>query len=479
MRFDNTYLTLPEGLFRRQVPTPVRSPRLVLFNHALATGLGIDSAARTDAEWASLLSGNSLPPGAEPIAQAYAGHQFGHFNMLGDGRAILLGEVLDPEGRRFDLQLKGSGRTPYSRRGDGRATLSSMLREYLVSEAMFHLGIPTTRSLAVVATGEAVYRERTHDGAVLTRVASSHIRVGTFEYARNIGSQEELSALAEHAISRHYPDLGDEEDRVFRFFEAVMDRQLDLIVHWMRIGFIHGVMNTDNMSVSGETIDYGPCAFMNAYRPDTVFSSIDTQGRYAYANQPRIAQWNLAVLAGALLPLMTEPEEKAVQRLEALLEAFPSRYLQRWLGMMGRKLGLTEWRTEDRTLVDGLLAWMADTQADWTSTFVSLMGDHPARDLFGGEQQMPAWFSSWQERAGSQPGGWASAKQEMRRANPVVVPRNHLVEEALQEAVSGNPNTYRRLMDRLASPYSSFADDGVFRLSPPGHDVSYRTFCGT
>jgi uncharacterized protein YdiU (UPF0061 family) len=451
----------------------------VLFNDTLAKELGVESDARTDVEWASLLSGNTLPPGSEPIAQAYAGHQFGHFNMLGDGRAILLGELLGLDGRRSDLQLKGSGRTPFSRRGDGRATLSSMLREYLVSEAMHHLGIPTSRSLAVVATGESVYRERTHEGAVLTRVASSHIRVGTFEYARSFGSSVELSALADHAIGRHYPALRDEEDRAFRFFEAVMDRQIDLVVHWMRVGFIHGVMNTDNMSVSGETIDYGPCAFMNTYRPDTVFSSIDTQGRYAYANQPRIAQWNLAVLAGALLPLIPGPEEQAIQRLEALLETFPGRYLERWLRMMGRKMGILSWRPEDRPLVDGLLPWMSETAADWTLTFQALGAEDPAAALFGACQGAPEWFTAWRDRIEGQPGGPGAAKEVMSDQNPAFIPRNHLVEQALEEAVEGDLASFRKLLERLSRPYAAAADDPVFAAVPPGFDGMYRTFCGT
>lgn len=479
MRFDNTYTTLPESLFRRQAPTPVRAPRLLLLNEAVAGSLGIEPRERPDDEWACLISGNTPPSGSDPIAQAYAGHQFGHFTMLGDGRAILLGELIGPDGRRFDLQLKGSGRTPFSRRGDGRATLASMLREYLVSEAMHHLGIPTTRSLGVVSTGEPVYRERTHDGAVLARVASSHLRVGTFEYARSFGSKEDLAALADHAIDRHYPDLRDVEVRAFRFFEVVMDRQLDLIVHWMRVGFIHGVMNTDNMSVCGETIDYGPCAFMNAYRPDTVFSSIDTQGRYAYANQPRIAQWNLAVLAGALLPLMPETEDLAVQRLESLLEAFPGRYLERWLRMMGRKMGVLAWRNEDRPLVDGLLGWMSETSADWTLTFQALGAEDPATGLFGAGQAVPAWFQTWCQRIDGQPGGRSAARAAMSRVNPVFIPRNHLVEAALEAAEGGEMGPFNRLLGRISRPYAADPDDIGFAELPPGFDGMYRTFCGT
>jgi len=480
MRFDNSYVTLPAALFRRQAPTPVRAPQLVVFNKGLAQELGLRPEALPTDEWAAILSGNRVPEGAEPLAQAYAGHQFGHFTMLGDGRAILLGEVVAPGGGRYDLQLKGSGRTPFSRRGDGRATLPSMLREYLVSEAMHHLGIPTTRSLAVVRTGEPVYRERTHEGAVLARVASSHLRVGTFEYARGFGSVEDLQALADHAITRHYPALAGEEDRAFRLFEAVMDRQADLVVHWMRVGFIHGVMNTDNMSVGGETIDYGPCAFMNAYRPDTVFSSIDTQGRYAFANQPRIAQWNLAVLAGALLPLMPGPEEASVQRLEALLNRFPDSYLGRWLAMMGRKLGLATWTPDDRPIVDGLLAWMAETRSDWTGTFLSLEADGPGGRLFGGGQARPDWYRAWQERVEGQPGGRTAAHALMARANPARIPRNHLVEEALEAAVQGDLTPFLAAVDRLARPYdrnpgSPVTDDRV----PEGFDAGYRTFCGT
>jgi len=479
MQFDSSYLSLPPVFYHRQPPVPVRDPKLVCFNQAFAEALGLHTAADGPGTWAMWLGGNQLPPGASPIAQAYAGHQFGHFTMLGDGRAILLGEILDGEGRRFDLQLKGAGSTPFSRRGDGRATLSSMLREYLISEAMHHLGIPTSRSLAVVSTGEPVYRERVHEGAVLSRVAASHVRVGTFEYARSFCSHEDLQALADYVIKRHYPALVGLEDRVFLLLEAVMDRQLDLIVHWMRVGFIHGVMNTDNMAISGETIDYGPCAFMNVYRPETVFSSIDTQGRYAYAQQPRIAQWNLAVLAGTLLPLMPGPEEALVCRLEELLKSFPDRYLERWQRMMRRKLGLLEARSEDRDIIDGLLLWMTETRADWTDTFLALESDDPELQFFKVGQDRPDWFRVWQERVKGQPGSTMVAKALMARENPTRIPRNHLIEQALEEAVQGDLSRFLVYTNRLARPYDRIRESLDTDKVPMGFDDDYRTFCGT
>jgi uncharacterized protein YdiU (UPF0061 family) len=325
-QIENTYAKLPAAFFTLQQPVPVAKPAIVFFNERLANDLGLGFLNEEEENIAGYFSGNKIPEGAQPLAQAYAGHQFGHFTMLGDGRAILLGEQIDPRGKRFDIQLKGSGQTPYSRRGDGRATLYSMLREYLISESMYHLGIPTTRSLSVVSTGEKVYREEVHNGAVLTRTANSHIRVGTFEYARRFCSAEDLRALTNYTIQRHYPEITDTDNPALELLKAVMHKQIDLMVNWMRVGFIHGVMNTDNMSIAGETIDYGPCAFMNAYNPRTVFSSIDTRGRYAFGNQPYIAQWNLTVFASALLPIISENQQKAVDLVKEVIEGFKEKF---------------------------------------------------------------------------------------------------------------------------------------------------------
>ena len=368
--FQNSYIELPTKLYKKQLPVSVNNPQIIYFNNGLAKELGLEFLSEEKVVAAEYLSGNKIPKGAATISQAYAGHQFGHFTMLGDGRAVLLGEQINKNNQRYDIQLKGSGQTPYSRNGDGRATLSSMLREYIISESMHHLGIPTTRSLAVVQTGEKVYREKVNDGAVLTRIASSHIRVGTFEYVINFCSKEDLEIFAKYVIDRHYPAISDADNPILELLKVVMHKQIDLIVHWIRVGFIHGVMNTDNMSISGETMDYGPCAFMNSYNPKTVFSSIDINGRYAFGNQSTIAHWNLTVFAGTLLPLISDNKEKAIQLATDILNKFSEEYSKKWHQMMYEKLGITKPLKDDKVLVDTLLQLMEESKADYTNTVV-------------------------------------------------------------------------------------------------------------
>lgn len=478
--FDNSYARLPEGLFSRVGPTPVKEPRLVLFNTALAIQLGLRTNGIDQAAIAPLLAGNELPIGAEPVAQAYAGHQFGHFTMLGDGRAILLGEQLTPAGERFDIQLKGSGTTPYSRRGDGRATLRAMLREYLMSEAMHHLGIPTSRSLAVVRTGQTVMREEANDGAVLTRVAASHIRVGTFEYARHFLPVDELRALLEHTIQRHHPEAADAENPALELLRSMMRGQIALIVHWMRVGFIHGVMNTDNMGLACETFDYGPCAFMNAYDPATVFSSIDTGGRYAFGNQPAIAHWNLSVLGGALLPLIHANEEEAVALAQAVLDEFLALFRAAHLRMACAKLGIAEPQPGDAHLVQELYELMQAAGADHTNTFTALMqGRTPLAAPFNHEVLLD-WHGRWQERINHEPGGMRAARDLMRRMNPMVIPRNHVVEEVLDAATRANDlRPLQEFLAVLADPYTTASVADMYRLPLQDGDAGYRTFCGT
>ncbi len=492
-RFDNSYSRLPPAFFSRLDPTPVRAPRMVVFNHALAEALGLDHTGADGDSLAALFAGNTLPDGAAPLAQAYAGHQFGAFTMLGDGRAVVLGEHLTPDGRRVDVQFKGSGQTPYSRMGDGRAALGPMLREYIISEALHALGIPTTRALAVVGTGEPVFREDVLPGAVLTRVASSHLRVGTFEYAAARRDSEALRALLEYAIARHDPDLCEAELPALGLLGRVAERQADLIVDWMRVGFIHGVMNTDNMTISGETIDYGPCAFMDAYDPATAFSSIDHRGRYAFGNQPPIAQWNLARLAEALLPLIDADTERAIARAEEVILAFPDLYGRRWRAMMRRKLGLIESLQGDDALIDDLLAWMHQAGADYTNTFRSLTEGVSGEAVEAGGGQLGGpfqtaggqnWLDRWRARLALEPRSGAGARAVMEAANPVVIPRNHKVEAALAAATldggqAADLEPLHALLRVLARPYE--AGDGLadYAAPDPAGPGRYRTFCGT
>lgn len=507
--FEHSYADLPGPFFARVDPVPVASPQMVLLNRSLAQDLGLDPERLRLPEAAWILSGTQRVANSQPIAQAYAGHQFGHFTMLGDGRAHLLGEHLTPDGRRVDIQLKGSGQTPFSRRGDGRAALGPMLREYLISEAMHGLGIPTTRSLAVVATGERVFREQALPGAVLSRIAGSHIRVGTFEYAAALDAGLDLMvhepdhragpppdsgatgdapltrALAEYTIRRHYPELAETSDRYLGFFLAVMQRQASLVAHWMRVGFVHGVMNTDNMTLCGDTIDYGPCAFMDQYDPATVFSSIDHQGRYAFANQARIAHWNLARLVEALLPLLDRDREAALAKAQEAIERFPALFDSQWQTAMRTKLGLANEEPDDADLINGLLQWMQRRGTDYTNTFRDL-SSHVAMQNPGAlgaqfvDAEFNAWHSRWRARLDRQPGGLEGAVARMRGANPTIIPRNHRVEEALNAAVQhGNLDPTMRLLEALADPYDTDLEDSEYREPPAPEQRVYQTFCGT
>jgi protein adenylyltransferase len=477
-RLEHTYAELPQLFYRNASPTAVREPRLAAFNRPLATMLGLEPDTLEGPEGARIFAGNVLPDGARPIAQAYAGHQFGHFTALGDGRAILLGEQITPSGERMDIQLKGAGQTRFSTRGDGRAALGPMLREYIISEAMHALGIPTTRSLAVVATGEPVYRETVHDGAVLTRVAASHIRVGTMQWAAAHDDRDALRALADYTRKRHYPQLGDAPDAHLALFDAILEQQARLIARWQLVGFIHGVMNTDNMALSGETIDYGPCAFMDTYDPDTVFSSIDHGGRYAYGNQPPIAHWNLARLAEAMLPLFDADVDRAIERATSALDRFPDLFEQHWLSGMRSKLGLFTEEHEDQAIVDDLLAWMQRQSADFTNTFRTLTTGCPA-NATSADAEVGAWHRRLEARRLRQPQSRDEAEDLMRRHNPAFIPRNHLVEEALRAATTaGDLSVMERLLDILATPYDH--DRDLPKFSTPGQrERTYRTFCGT
>ncbi len=479
-RFDNTYARLPEAFYARIDPVPVHAPELVVFNAALARTLGLNPNVLKGEEGASVFSGNTIPQGAEPLAQAYAGHQFGSFTVLGDGRAILLGEQLTPEGERFDIQLKGSGRTPFSRRGDGRAALGPMLREYLISEALYALGIPTTRSLAVVTTGEPVYRETALQGAILTRTASSHLRVGTFEYAAARSNPAELRTLADYAIHRHFPHLAADANPYLALVAEVLDRQASLVATWMLTGFIHGVMNTDNTALSGETIDYGPCAFMDVFDPNTVFSSIDLHGRYAYGKQPQIVQWNLTRFAEALLPLIHEDPEGAVEMAQGKLSRFPDTFRNYWIAGMRAKLGLIDQEADDSILAEDLLNILQRQRADFTNTFRGLASDSLPDAAIFQSRDFKEWFERWQARRKRQPNSLESSRRLMKTSNPAVIPRNHLVEEALEAAVEQADFTVmERLMEALSQPYLEPPEEAGYHLPPPPSAQPYRTYCGT
>ncbi|MBF0126404.1 MAG: YdiU family protein [Magnetococcales bacterium] len=485
-RFSNSYLSLPDHCFTRVVPVPVAAPRLIVFNRGLAEELGLDP--RVLEPLAHLLfSGNLLPEDADPVALVYAGHQFGHFvPRLGDGRAILLGEVIDRRGNRRDIQLKGSGRTPFSRQGDGRAWLGPVLREYLVSEAMHALGIPTTRALAAVATGESVMREEPLPGAVLTRVAASHIRIGTFEYCASRGDFAGVRALAEHVLARHYPDLETGEEPCLDLLRAVADRQAFLVARWMLVGFIHGVMNTDNTTVSGETIDYGPCAFMDAYDPATVFSSIDHLGRYAFANQPDCAAWNLARLAETLLPVMTLDQRVARERAGEVVHGFSGRCAQYHLEGMRVKLGFGASDSGDGVLVRDLLTIMQQGRADYTLTFRHLCAaagesatDGGVRSLFSDPAPFDAWEVRWKARLQQDGMGTRERLASMRAANPRYIPRNHRVEAALGAALQGDAGPFSTLLELLRHPCDDQPRMGEYAEPPPPSQREFQTFCGT
>jgi len=486
--FDNTYARLPDRFFARLAPTPVRSPRLIRLNRELAAQLRLDPDWLASPEGVEVLAGNRVPNGAESIALAYAGHQFGHFvPQLGDGRAILLGEVVDRSGMRRDIQLKGSGPTPFSRSGDGRAALGPVLREYVVSEAMAALGIPTTRSLAAVLTGETVVRETYLPGAVLTRVASSHVRVGTFQFFAARGDTEGVRLLADYVIARHYPAAADAEQPHRALLEQVVAAQADLIARWLLVGFIHGVMNTDNMSIAGETIDYGPCAFMDAYSPATVFSSIDHMGRYAYGNQPRIAHWNLARLAETLLPLLSEEQDQAVAQAQEALSGFAPRFEAAYHGGLRRKLGLFTEREQDPAFAGDFLQAMAENQADFTLTFRRLCDaaagpdhDGAVRDLFVDPTAYDRWAVRWRERFGQEPRQSATRQAAMRAVNPAYIPRNHRIEALIEAAVERNDFApFEELLTVLSKPYEDQPAFVAYAQPPEPHERVQQTFCGT
>jgi uncharacterized protein YdiU (UPF0061 family) len=486
--FDNSYARLPDRFFARLAPTPVKEPRLIRLNADLARHLGLDSDWLASPRGVEMLAGNLVPEGAVPLAMAYAGHQFGNWvPQLGDGRAILLGEVIDADGLRRDIQLKGAGRTPFSRGGDGRAVLGPVLREYIVSEAMAALGVPTTRALAAVTTGEHVWREAPEQGAVLTRVARSHVRIGTFEFFANRGDAEGVRALADYVIARHYPEVAGADQPYRAFFEAVIGRVAALVAQWLQIGFIHGVMNTDNMSIAGETIDYGPCAFMDNYDPATVYSSIDTQGRYAYANQPRIAHWNLSRLAGALLPLFDEDREKAIAMAQAALDTFPALFEDAYVSGFRRKLGLTQVREEDADLLQDLLDRMAENNADFTLTFRRLSdaadggADADARvgELFADPAAFTEWVLKWRQRLAAEDIAPADRAAAMKSVNPAFIPRNHRIQEVITAAQCGDFTRFDELMTVLSKPYEDQPRYAEYLNPPKPDEVVHRTFCGT
>jgi uncharacterized protein YdiU (UPF0061 family) len=483
--FQNTYAALPASFFARVAPTPVASPRLIKLNRALAVHLGLDPDLLESPEGAEILAGKRLPDGADPIAMAYAGHQFGHFvPQLGDGRAILLGEVIDKDGVRRDIQLKGSGPTPFSRRGDGRAALGPVLREYIVSEAMFALSIPTTRSLAAVTSGERVQRETMLPGAVLTRVASSHIRVGTFQFFAARGDTDGVRALADHVIARHYPDIGIAQRPYHALLERVVARQADLVARWLLVGFIHGVMNTDNCSISGETIDYGPCAFMDEYNPAQVFSSIDEMGRYAYANQPQIALWNLTRLAECLLPLFSDDKDSAIEQAQFILGEFAEKFTTAYQSGLRRKIGLFTERDGDEALVQDLLDAMAKNQADFTLTFRHLSdaaGDDAdkVRDQFTDPAAYEEWATRWRQRLAEEPQSAAERQAAMRSVNPAFIPRNHRIEAVIAAAVNDDYKPFEELLTVLSKPFDDQPEYAAYSEPPLPDQRVLRTFCGT
>jgi uncharacterized protein YdiU (UPF0061 family) len=484
--FDNTYAQLPTGFYARIEPTPVARPRLIKLNGRLAVTLGLDPHDLASPDGVEVLAGNRVPEGAEPLAMAYAGHQFGQFvPQLGDGRALLLGEVVDCDGVRRDIHLKGSGRTPFSRGGDGRAALGPVLREYMVSEAMAALGIPTTRALAAVATGESVFRETELPGAVLARVASSHVRVGTFQYFATRDDAEAVRLLADYVLARNYPELLASEQPYLALLEGIVARQAELVAQWLLVGFIHGVMNTDNMSVAGETIDYGPCAFMDAYDPGTVFSSIDRSGRYAYANQPTIAHWNLTRLAETFLPILSDDAHKARKAAEAALGGFAPRFEATFHSGLRRKIGLLTERDDDVSLIRDLLDGMAQNGADFTLTFRRLADaaegrDEPVRSLFIGPTAFDAWAGRWRERLKEEPGDAGSRRTIMQAANPAFIPRNHQVEAAIVAAVQQSDfEPFEEILTVLEKPYEDQPTFARYAVPPEPHERVLQTFCGT
>ena len=476
--FDNTYSRLPESFREIINPVPVKKPELVIINKDLEKQLNLDFSKLNDKEISELFSGNSLPPESNSIAQAYAGHQFGHFTMLGDGRAVLIGEHLSKKKDRYDIQFKGSGKTAFSRNGDGRAALGPMLREYVISEAMHNLGIPTTRSLAVVKTGEEVIRENSLQGAILTRIALSHIRVGTFQYIAARQKKDELETLFNYVIERHYPEIKNSKNKSIDLLETVMNMQIDLVVNWMRVGFIHGVMNTDNMSISGETIDYGPCAFMDIYDPQTVFSSIDQMGRYAYCNQPVITKWNLSRFAECLIPLIDKDQKKAIKLATEMIDTFEKKYEEKWLNMMKDKLGLFGIDNKDKFLILDLLTWMHQKKVDYTNTFCHLMNFEIKDNQSFKDNDFQSWKTRWQERLKINNNSPEKHMNLMRSVNPLIIPRNHIVEEVLDKANNNDLKPLNKFLAILKKPYSEQKDILDYQV-PSSSNEKYQTFCGT
>ena len=472
---QSSYTQISDKLFSELKPDAVTNPSTVIVNNELAEKLGLNLKGISEEDLSNLFSGNSLPHGSKPFAQAYAGHQFGQFTILGDGRAHIVGEQVTPDGEIFDIQYKGSGRTPYSRGGDGKAALGPMLREYLISEAMYYLGIPTTRSLAVVETGEKVYREVPLKGSILTRVASSHIRIGTFQFLAAHKDYEGMKSLLDFSIKRHFSNLKFSENLAIEFIKAVMQKQINLIVEWMRVGFIHGVMNTDNSTISGETIDYGPCAFMDHYDANTVFSSIDTQGRYSFANQPSIIQWNLVRLAECLLPLIDKDEKKSIEIAQNLINTFSSLFKDKWLQMMKKKLGIKDQSEDDEELINNLIKWMQQKKPDFTNTFCNLMNYDHADDEEFEDDEFNNWKREWKKRVESK-----EYLDVMISCNPTLIPRNYLVEEALSEAeTDGKFDKFNELNEIISSPYQLKKVNIKYLETPSKTNIPYKTFCGT
>ena len=477
--FDNTYSKLPDPFISNTSPIPVKSPEFIILNDNLSNQLGLNFSLVNKKELSNLFSGNSLPEGSKSIAQAYAGHQFGHLTMLGDGRAVLIGEHISKNNERFDIQFKGSGQTPFSRNGDGRAALGPMLREYIISEAMHSLNIPTTRSLAVVKTGEDVVRENILQGAILTRVASSHLRVGTFQYVAMRKNENELKTLVDYTIDRHYPNIKKSKKKAIDLLKVLIELQIDLVINWMRVGFIHGVMNTDNMSISGETIDYGPCAIMDTYDPKTVFSSIDEFGRYAYFNQPSITKWNLARFAECLIPLIDPKKEKAIEIATEAINSFDKSYETKWINMMRDKLGLFGQDSKDQVLILDLLTWMHKNKADYTNTFCFLMDKNFQHSKIYNDEIFLTWKERWKERLKLNNNTPEKYLSLMKSVNPLVIPRNHKVEEVLESANNNDLSPLKKLINVLEKPYKKTKENIDYQSPAPVSDKKYKTFCGT
>ena len=479
-RFDNSYSRLPGFLMSKTLPEKVKNPQLLIFNNVLANELGLNHSNLIKNDAASIFAGNTILSGSKFIAQAYAGHQFGYFTILGDGRAVLMGEHVDFNKKRHDIQLKGSGRTPYSRNGDGRAAIGPILREYIISEAMHFLEIPTTRSLAAVSTGESVVRESFLPGAVLTRVAQSHIRVGTFQYIAAMGKLDDLKIFLEYTINRHFPQILKTNNPPLELLKTVMDKQIKLVTNWMRVGFIHGVMNTDNVAISGETIDYGPCAFMDFYDQNTVFSSIDHRGRYAYKNQPSVTLWNIVRFAETLLPLIDKNKNKALKMVEGVLSDFSSLYYESWFKMMKNKFGLMGKDNEDKNLINSLLVLMEEQKLDFTNTFNLLIDKDIKTNKFYHTDKFVSWYKTWEQRVKKSGEISVDVKNIMKKNNPSIIPRNHKVEEALSAAtIDGDLSLIKTLLDFVKKPYEKIINSSEHLSPPKTKDLEYKTFCGT